>query len=525
MIAVLLKTTLRRTLGRLSGKHAKRLVLTLLAAAVLPTLIVLQTYSLFNLWLQFSNLGAAFVMHLLTYFLQGVFVLLLVTGFTSALHYFYLSEDLPLLASLPLPTSAVFALKFAETAWACFVTFFFFGLPLLISAVAALRIGSAGLLLVPAAFFFVLSAAGLAAAAATLAAKIINASALRRFTRMILGLLVIGAWAALQLMRPERLDPSSELFEPNALEELSRHAAGGGWSPAAQLIGTLETALRGDISAALRSLLLPVAGAVAFGWAAVAMRARSEAAQGLKNGAAAGHRIPYRLRSFQQPLLSKETKLIFRDLRTVQTLLLFTVVMVVWPFLHSRSGTVDAGAFPDLESFLPQAFFLTAAAMVLARQSLPMERRAFMYSLTAPMPLRMQLIVKAALPVLLMGGAAAVGAAVAAWRFHYSWVTLIELWAVSFMVTAVGAAVGFYVGARFGRFDWQDPRQMLSPGSFYSSLLIGQTLAGGGFGLFMVLKAIGGALLAFLCFFLYVAVLFTAAVHFSEKRLIHFDWV
>ncbi|NTV46935.1 MAG: hypothetical protein HGB11_10550 [Chlorobiales bacterium] len=82
---------------------------------MLPLLVMINMYALMEVMARAPQLGLPAIQLLLRNMLFGIFLMLLFSGLALVLHIFFLSKDLPLLMSSPVPLATIFQFKLIET--------------------------------------------------------------------------------------------------------------------------------------------------------------------------------------------------------------------------------------------------------------------------------------------------------------------------------------------------------------------------------------------------------------------------
>ena len=323
---------------RVLKKH--RVVAAVIGLVFLPAMIILQTQSLFEMWLFLPN-GSELLFRFVSLSLLGVFFLLFLTSLPSAMHHLFMDDDLPMLLSFPVKVSFVYARKFIQVVIANFGMFALLGLPLLLSMIAAIQFNAVLVLLVFAgSIFLVALASGFSALVAVLLARFFVIKQIRRYATLIMGFFVISAWASFQFLRISALDPSSTDFDPAAVESFSASSAPGPSMlfPSAWLVALIRSFYGGSWLGVAGYFLILAAAALFIGVVVTTSRASLDRFDlKLESGVRrhAGKKIEFaspKIR-FYAAVLFKDVRLTFRDTRFFQsTLILF--VMLILSLIH-----------------------------------------------------------------------------------------------------------------------------------------------------------------------------------------------
>ncbi|MDZ7371677.1 MAG: hypothetical protein ONB12_10960 [candidate division KSB1 bacterium] len=529
MIGLLTKTLVRIKLAPI--RRRKKRITTLFAAFLISTLplsIYFSMHGMFQFFEYMPEYGERAVHGVLSFSFAGLFLLMLFTGYGSALHHFFLADDLPLLLSLPIAPQAVFFVKYFE----CFLngsaTFIIFGAPVLI---AFIQVSDGGAIMIATTFIasilFIAFTVALIQLIASATGALFDAARMRKYAVMIGSLFAVALWAGLQWIRFDRFTPGAPDFDPYAARKFVSSISNVSFAvfPSQQLVDGVFAVLHGNpAKAVLHMIVLGILAAV-FLVGSIGWRIRQEPLRRLEVQTDRNRRGKWRrieadeskTLHWRRVLLMKEFKIAVRDIRTRHVLLLFTVAMILWPLMQGH-GNNDAFA-----TKWAMAFFAAALSNILARQTIPQEREAFFYTKLAPLAMKNFVLAKAALTILLLGAALIPGQMVIAFK-NRNLMEGLESFLIPLGCVILGTAVGLYTGARYGRFDWRDPRLMIGIGTGYLSMILSLTAAGIGLGLCLTAEFIGYSL-AFGLFFLYVYAVFYTALALSQKHLSTMDWI
>ena len=533
MFGMLLKNVFRKLFsgfrrGRLLKK--KRVLFAVVALAVVPVLIVLQSVGLFSVWLHIPTLGAEFMLRFISVAFLGVTVLLFLTGLPSALFHFFLAQDLSLLKTLPISTKKIFLVKFVEVSIHNLGMYVAVGLPLLVSMALVLKASPLVFFVVTlVSLLYIPVPTGLAALMAFFLGRLFVIQKMRRISALILGFFIILTWAGLQFMRLSRLNPVSTDFEPGTVDRVKNMTQLLDYRllPSDWVVNTVFEASFDHWAAVLLYLGAICLFSTLLVWITITWRVRLE---GKNVRADAGGFVKFKSVKKSKKrlpvlaLLLKDTRLTLRDNRLLQSSLLLSVMLLVLPFLTSS----DLGQYQETLGlfipYMPVTILALIISSTLARQGLAIERLSFPYVLQAPMSLRSMLIFKILRVVLVITPVTAVSLLITMLKSGTSIAPFFMLMVEHFFLIVSGAILGQAVAVYTTNFDWTDARYMVNPvGTSLSSILV--LVAGAiGVGILIVGSVFGQQIIAFIIFFVYVSLVFGISLRVSVARLNKLEW-
>lgn len=482
MLEVLLKTRLRALLNsmRRGGKKSRRRLLGYIGLIILPLLVLVNIHAMMTVMIQNPELGSPAVQLLLRNILLGVFIMLLFSGLALVLHILFLSRDLPLLLSSPIPHTTILQFKFLEATFANSTLYFGIGLPVLISA--GIVIGAPLLfwiLLPPMSLIFLTIPTGLGAFLAMGLVSVMPARKAKNVAAMLLSLISIAVWLGFQVMRPERLPTAaSTLPGQRYLDAGARLAA---WLPSDGLIRCLMSIHDHRFAAAAGSgLLLLATSLLLYGLTSALLRGalRRDIFSGLEMTTHRRQRTgKTRPSSFSRDgslfvqIIRRDFLIIRRDTQQLMQILLFTLMMILLPFLNQSAA--ETGRFAVYMPFLFLFIFSMLMGSTLSTRMVPMERTAFGLFKLAPVRLRWVWLAKMTLSFLFILCSGIFAAGIIALIYPTSAAALVRILAVLAVLDAGATLCGGLFGVYFSNFAWDHPKRMISAGSsFFLSLVL-----------------------------------------------------
>ncbi len=515
--------------GRLLKK--KRILLTLVALAILPTMIILQTNEMFAAWLLMPNLGIDFLLQFVSTSLFGVSALMVLTGLPGVMHHFFLAPDLELLQTWPLRERDIFLQKMIHSSVNNAGLFIALGLPILMSMGMALQASPLFYLLIPiCCILFIFLPTALAALVAFSMASLFSIKKMRRFTTLVLGLFILLAWAGFQFLRLSRLNPMTSEFDAGAVEGFSTTMAHlqSAVLPSDWLVTLLHSAHVGEWGAVLFNFTLLIGSALFLPRLVILWRIRLQH-RNIRIQASPRKQKSRALSSIGRgsiliAMLKKDIRLTVRDTRFFQSSFLLMAMLLLAP-LFTSVETIHAGeTLAFLTPYIPVTILSLIVSSTLARQSLPIERLSFVWLLASPLNMKKLLLAKwlrIAVMIAPMTMVAVLTTALKSGTMDSLFFMLI----VHVGLVMCGASVGMASAAFSTQFDWSDPRYMAHPASVYLSSLIVLITGALGIGIAVIGMLLHQQMIAFLIIFLYVSLVFGVALRAAESRLAALNWM
>ncbi|MCI0495150.1 hypothetical protein L0Z72_09070, partial [candidate division KSB1 bacterium] len=178
---------------------------------------------IFEIFSVLINYPSALVDNFMAMIFLGFFVFLLVSGITVSIHYLFVSSDLPLLMTSPVSNTTIFTFKLIEAIVANSAFFFFMGFPIFIVYGLVMNAGwhYYPLMLMNALVFLTIPVS-LSFLGALLIIRIIPPARAREIMAVFLGIVSLGIWVILQLIRGSSFNQNSQDFNPQNIEALQQ---------------------------------------------------------------------------------------------------------------------------------------------------------------------------------------------------------------------------------------------------------------------------------------------------------------
>jgi ABC-2 type transport system permease protein len=475
MLGLLLHNRVRALINSIKrgGKTSRRRIFGYIGLIILPLLVMINMYALMAVMAKAPQLGLTAIHLLLRNMLFGIFLMLLFSGLALVLHIFFLSKDLPLLMSSPIALSTIFQFKLIETTVGNSTLFFGIALPVLISAGVVIGAPLAfWLLLLPLSLLFLTIPTGLSAFLAMGLVSIMPPRRAKNVSAVLLSFISIGIWMGFQLLRPENIRPGATAMPGQRYMETGARIST--WLPSDWLANSLMQFSQHHYIAAAGSIaLLIAAGLLLYGATSTLLK------RALRRDIFSGVEITvHKHRTARQPaaarykkqgnlfwiITRRDSKIILRDTQQLTQLLLFTVMMILLPFINRSTSNANAGSFSVYMPYLFLFIFSSLIGSSIATRMVPMERTAFGLLKLAPIRLRVVWLAKMAVSYCLTLVSGLIAAAIVALIHHTPAAAILRIVVLLASVNIGTTALGGLFGALFPNFEWDHPKRMLHSG-------------------------------------------------------------
>ncbi|NOZ62582.1 MAG: hypothetical protein GXO74_13005 [Calditrichaeota bacterium] len=490
--------------------------------------------------LQDTVLGLAFL---------GFFIFMLVSGATMAIHYLFVSTDLPLLLSSPISLRSIFNYKLIEAMVANSGFFLFAGLPAFIMYGVAVHAGwyYYPFMLLTALLFLALPVS-IAFLSALLIVRLVPPRRAREMMAILLAIISFAIWASLQIFRSDTLQPGSKNFNPQTIEALAHisHHPLFYILPSTWAAKALSGFANGDFLLILTNFV-PLALVfyiiyqliIKLSYSAfnsgiltspdtATMRRKKTHQKHSKFTYAENHHG--KLSSTIFAVFRRDWKMFFRDSRQVANQLLLTAMLIFLPLLQKSNAT---GLENILAPYLKIAFFGALVSVSMSSRLIPVEEKSFWITKLIPDHQRYPLLGKFLLSFLTNTISILIAVvAVGVYLKHPPYIMTIAL--LSAVILSMSfSATGLFIGAQFGRFDWDNPKRMITQtGSFLMllvALLVVAVLGGIGVLIYLLGNWLQISVWAMIIFggvieFMLSALVTAAFINFSARKLERLEW-
>ncbi|OQX83467.1 hypothetical protein B6D60_10440 [candidate division KSB1 bacterium 4484_87] len=421
--------------------------------------------------LQETVLGLAFL---------GFFIFMLVSGATMAIHYLFVSTDLPLLLSSPIPLRSIFNYKLIEAIIANSGFFLFTGLPAFIMYGVAVGAGwyYYPFMLITALLFLALPVS-IAFLGALLIVRFVPPRRAREMLAILLAVISFAIWASLQIFRSDTLQPGSENFNPQTIEALSHisHNPLFYILPSTWAAKSLSGFASGNFLLILTNFLpLALSFYIIYHFViklsfhafnsgilsapdAATMKMMKKKKQKQKSLNLKYAESQNKLSSVIFAIFHRDWKLFIRDSRQMTNLLLMTAMLIFFPLIQKSDGS---GLHAILAPYLKIAFFGALIAVSMGSRLIPVEEKSYWITKLIPKHQRYTLLGKYFLSLLMNTLSMLVAVTVVGVYFKHPVNIIVVALIGSVIISTALSAAGLFIGAQFGKFDWDNPKRMIS---------------------------------------------------------------
>lgn len=525
MLRLLLKTKLRGYLNQFKFYKLSRKLGILAVAALYLSLAGLLAYfsaTLFDVIHQYLPLEFRLSYALLGALFLGMVAILLISGNSFTIYTIFQSHDLPLLLSLPISRRQIFLSKFFEGTFLNTLVACIFLLPVVIgygiSMQASFYYYFFSLVLF---IFLILIPTGLSIFTSLVLIRILPFSRIKEILAAAGSLLGISIWALSQLFSsradgwlssqnaPQNLANLKQYIDRPFYDWLPSHWAAKGlagfagetgfspWWPALLLVTFASvffffslimaesvyyrglSALQAERTRKTKPVVRPPLSEATLPVktvpASTATPARRRQVTVLK--------LPGPVRA----LVRKDLKTLFRDYSLLINTAIFPIMMIVMPLVMQprKSSTLT---FPGSDEIFNFGFFTSFAfifflliffASQLGMRSIPAEGRGFWLVLISPQPIRQTLLGKLLLAETIAFFCGLISILILTFILKLSFLTVSVLLIIGLFSSIGATALGLWQGAAFAKFDWTNPRRMVSTSGGYTLVFINLFYLGG----------------------------------------------
>jgi ABC-2 type transport system permease protein len=425
-----------------------------------------------------SVLGAGLIDNSIVMIFLGFFIFLLASGITVSIHYLFISSDLPLLMVSPLSNNTIFIFKLIEAVFANSTFFFFMGIPIFIAYgfIAQAHWYYYPLMIINVLFFLTIPIS-IAFLGALLIVRIIPPQRARELMAILLGVVSLGIWLVLQIVRASMFDQNSPDFNPQTMTSLQQISQNflfnllpSTWA-ARSLAGFAHSDFRLIVFNFLPLLIFVICifticiqlSKNAFKQGFIS----SEQSLTLKRKKKNQRSRVSDLKDIQSffsgvsgSIFVRDFKLLFRDTRQLVNILLFAVIMVILPLLQKQKG-LDS----EFSAYYPYVFIIFFSPIIsgqISSRLIPIEAKSFWITKLIPQsPMRIILgkfMLGFSLSIILIWTAVTIVSI----YFHNPIRIVILALIATLCFTSAFSSLGLLIGTYFSRFDWDHPKRMLS---------------------------------------------------------------
>lgn len=505
------------------GKGFGKAMLFLVAALLLAFSIASMSFAIYRYAVLNPASGEAILNNLTAISFHGMFLFLLFWGLSMAIFTIFFSSDLELLLTLPFRSGDLFIYKVLEATLLNARLSFLFLIPflLILGIYFHAYIYYYLIVLVVVLLLAVIPGALGIIIAAALCRKIPRAR-LKGAITVVGSFIGVGIWALINKISG-RFDSQAAGLDSSGASALSLLSSPlFQWLPSGWAYNATSAAARGDFLASLIPLAIMAAVSAALTFAALKLTAHYYA-DGIAEEV--GTPISVSAARFElggSPLMAhikRDLIILSREPGVITQSLVMILFLLLYPFV-AHQGTLEelAGVPISPVSAMLAAFFGGQVGFRL----IPTERLGFWRNLVFPNSRRLVLMSKLSIGLMLTTVFVMLISAIHYAAGRYSGVAPLFL---TVFFTWSGLAIGVPTGLFWGRFSWDNPRNMLTSGGgfFYALFTIGVSVVLY-LGLFFADKFLGDLVNPILLAMVFSLGMLLISIVISALRLENMEW-
>jgi ABC-2 type transport system permease protein len=480
-ILLLLKIKLRILInGFAKGNLKKRLrkLVALIGGGFLFFFLFKWIFDIFTTLSAVTTIGTGLIDNFIIVVFLSFFVFLMISGITVSIHYLFISSDLPLLMVSPLSNNSIFTFKLIEAMFANSTLFFFMGIPIFIAyGIITQAQWYYYPLMVINALLFLAIPISIAFLGALLIVRMIPPQRAREFMAILLGIVSLGIWLVLQIVRASTFDKNSQDFNPHTMTSLQQISQKFLFNllPSTWAARSLSGFAHSDLRLVLLNFL-PLLVFVACIFMICIQLSKNAFRQGFisseqsvtlkrkkkiqRTGVSDVKGVQSLFSGVPGSIFVRDFKLLFRDTRQLVNILLFAVMMVILPLLQTSEGFGSEFAVYYHYAFI--IFFGAIISGQIGSRLIPLEGKSFWITKLVPQsPLSLILgkfMLGFSLSLMLLWTAVII---ISIYFHHPLYIILLALITTLCFASAF-SSLGLLIGTYFSRFDWDHPKRMLS---------------------------------------------------------------
>jgi len=425
-----------------------------------------------------SVLGSALIDNSIVMIFLGFFIFLLASGITVSIHYLFISSDLPLLMVSPLANNTIFTFKLIEAVFANSTFFFFMGIPIFIAYgfIAQAHWYYYPLMIINAVFFLTIPVS-IAFLGALLIVRIIPPQRAREFMAILLGIVSLGIWLVLQIVRASTFDQNSQDFSPQTLTSLQHLSQNFLFNllPSTWTARALAGFARSDLNLIFFNFVPLVIFMVCIFNICIQLSNNAFKQGFISSQQAVTLKRKTKIQQFpvfgsldmklsfsgiSGSIFVRDFKLLFRDTRQLVNVLLFAAMMVILPLLQKTERYES-----EFSIYSPYLFLVIFSAIIAGQISsrlIPIEGKSFWITKLMPQSSLRLIFGKFLLGFSLSTILSWIAVAIISIYFHHPLRIVILALVATFCLSGALSSLGILLAMHFSRFDWDHPKRMLS---------------------------------------------------------------
>ncbi|UCE04437.1 MAG: hypothetical protein JSW07_12475 [bacterium] len=460
-----------------SKKRIRKLV-AVAGGAFLFFFIYKWIFDIFATLSNFSALGIGLIDNAIVMIFFGFFIFLLASGITVSIHYLFISSDLPLLMVSPLSNNTIFTLKLIEAVFANSTFFFFMGIPIFIAygLITQAQWYYYPFMIINAVFFLTIPIS-IAFLGALLIVRIIPPQRAREFMAILLGIVSLGIWLVLQLVRASTFDQNSQDFSPQTLTSLQHLSQNLLFNllPSTWAARTLAGFARSDLNLIFFNFVPLVIFMVCIFNICIQLSKNAFRQGFISSQQAVTLKRKTKIQIFTffsswdmnlifsgtaGSIFVRDFKLLFRDTRQLVNVLLFAAMMVILPLLQKPERYES-----EFSIYSPYLFLVIFSAIIAGQISsrlIPIEGKSFWITILMPQSSLRLILGKFLLGFSLSTILSWIAVAIISIYFQHPLRIIILVLVATFCFSGALSSLGLLLATYFARFDWNHPKRMLS---------------------------------------------------------------
>lgn len=467
--------------------------------------------------------GETFLKNLTAIAFHGMFLFLLFWGLSLAVFTIFFSSDLELLLTLPIKSGHIFIYKIIEATLLNTRISFLFLVPILI--ILGIFYGaqiSYYIIIMPVIFLMAAIPASLGIIIATLVTRRISRARLKGAITVAGSLIGVGIWVAINQIGG-RFDSENVGIGSQTISSLSLLSSPlFKWLPSGWAYSATTTAVKGDYMTSLMPIAIMAAVSAALTYVALKLTAHYYA-DGISEEIGAPSSVSAaRFEPGGSPLMAhikRDLILLSREPGVITQSLVMVLFLLLYPFVANQGSLQELTKVPISPVSAMLAAFLGGQ---IGFRLFPAERLGFWRNLIFPNSRRLVLISKFIIGTILTTAFVTLISAIHYTAGRYTGATPLLL---TIFFAWSGLAIGIPIGLFWGRFNWDNPRRMLSSGGglFYALFTIGVSVALYS-GLFFADKFLGDFVNPILLGMVFSLAIIIVSVVISAVRLENMEW-
>jgi len=470
MIFLLFKIRLKSILNTFIKKGKKKKTgrfISLLCAPVLMYFVFTASIKFLTVVSQIPGSGDIVSGNILIILFFGFFVLLLFSGITVSIYFLFTKSDLSLLMSSPLSLKTVFSYKFFESLIINSYTYLFFCIPVLIAygVVYGIPVYSYLYLILTGIIFFIVPSS-LSVVGSLLVVKLLPAKRAKDYMTAVYGFIFLVVFLGIQFIKTSAFSVDSPDYNPqmiNSLKNLGELPIVK-WLPSSWAAQAVSIFIKGNILESLMYLIpLAFIGGLLFFCSVEILQSfflKSNITENMKTKV---RTEKPRAKGTVLSIILKDIKVMKRDTRLLTQNLFGLLALSVFPFIIGSGSNRDTTSlFIEYRPYFLVLLLLSMIAGQITSRSIPLEGKSFWLYKIAPVDMKLIIISKLSLTFFFLLPYLLLIISIVSIVFKSSLITFTQSAVASVFILFNSCAMGILFGALMPKFDWENPKRMLT---------------------------------------------------------------